>query len=92
MPSNETMMSAEQPRLRANEGPDTPKYFPSGVPKRSPRGDGRGSRTHGVMIPGCPECAGPVVREYRGGPVLRHTHQCSIPARPRTWPRRPAVR
>jgi hypothetical protein len=48
------------------------------------------SRKHGVMVPACSECGGPVLREDRGGPVLLHDPACSIPPRPRTWPKRPA--
>lgn len=49
------------------------------------------SRKHGVVVPECPECAGPFIREDPGGPVIRHTHSCSVPPRPRTWPKRPAA-
>lgn len=49
------------------------------------------SRQHGVMNPrGCAECGGPVFRENRGGPVLLHREHCSIPPRPRMWPKQPA--
>lgn len=47
------------------------------------------SRKHGVMVMSCQECGGRVLREDRGGPVVLHTHGCSVPARPRSWPKRP---
>lgn len=50
------------------------------------------SRKHGVMsMRPCVECGGAVIREDRGGPVLMHREHCSIPPRPRTWPKVPAL-
>jgi hypothetical protein len=72
--------SDRPPRNRMNAGPDTPKYFPSGVPKRYPR-DFTVSRRRGVMVPECWECGGPIIAENRGGPVITHTKVCSLPPR-----------
>jgi hypothetical protein len=76
--------TTQQPRTRGNLGPDTPKYYPSGAPKRQPRTLER-SRHHGVMVPWCPECVGPILREDHGGPVILHAYGCSMPPRPQSW-------